>query len=300
MTTFKKVSHVIFDMDGLLLNTEDYYTEAQDAYLRKFGKTFTWELKCRQMGRTQREGFQLVIDEYKLPVSLDEMLAEVNSHLEKLFPHCQLMPGAERLVNHLHNHRIPMALCTGSKEYFYRIKSQNHQQVFSKFHHCLFTSDDPEVKHGKPNPDCFLICNSRFAEPPLTEKVLVFEDAINGVEAALKAGMQISVPNNSAFQVFPMTNEAIFYSNYNPIDQLDFRNQLLKSTAEANSKNSIQPVFNFSRRWLINYRCFFLIERVQNQYPHTPIVVLAFTFKLAAASLQEVNQSRMCAHKFVR
>ncbi|KRX91435.1 Pseudouridine-5'-monophosphatase [Trichinella pseudospiralis] len=191
MTNFKKVSHVIFDMDGLLLNTEDYYTEAQDTYLRKFGKTFTWELKCRQMGRTQREGFQLVIDEYKLPVSLDEMLVEVHSHLEMLFPHCQLMPGAERLVNHLHNHRIPMALCTGSTEHCYRIKSQNHQQVFSKFHHYLFTSDDPEVKHGKPNPDCFLICNSRFAEPPPVENVLVFEDAINGVEAALKAGMQV-------------------------------------------------------------------------------------------------------------
>ncbi|KRY27446.1 HAD-superfamily hydrolase, subfamily IA, variant 3 [Trichinella spiralis] len=291
MTTFKKVSHVIFDMDGLLLNTEDYYTEAQDAYLRKFGKTFTWELKCRQMGRTQREGFQLVIDEYKLPVSLDEMLAEVNSHLEKLFPHCQLMPGAERLVNHLHNHRIPMALCTGSKEYFYRIKSQNHQQVFSKFHHCLFTSDDPEVKHGKPNPDCFLICNSRFAEPPLTEKVLVFEDAINGVEAALKAGMQVVMVPDRRMSTELRQRATLC---------IESLNQLLKSTAEANRKNSIQPVFNFSRRWLINYRCFSLIERVQNQYPHTPIVVLAFTFKLAAASLQEVNQSRMCAHKFVR
>ncbi|KRZ53110.1 Pseudouridine-5'-monophosphatase [Trichinella nativa] len=291
MTTFKKVSHVIFDMDGLLLNTEDYYTEAQDAYLRKFGKTFTWELKCRQMGRTQREGFQLVIDEYKLPVSLDEMLAEVNSHLEKLFPHCQLMPGAERLVNHLHNHRIPMALCTGSKEYFYRIKSQNHQQVFSKLHHCLFTSDDPEVKHGKPNPDCFLICNSRFAEPPLTEKVLVFEDAINGVEAALKAGMQVVMVPDRRMSTELRQRATLC---------IESLNQLLKSTAEANRKNSIQPVFNFSRRWLINYRCFSLIERVQNQYPHTPFVVLAFTFKLAAASLQEVNQSRISAHKFMR
>ncbi|KRY83155.1 Pseudouridine-5'-monophosphatase [Trichinella pseudospiralis] len=239
MTNFKKVSHVIFDMDGLLLNTEDYYTEAQDTYLRKFGKTFTWELKCRQMGRTQREGFQLVIDEYKLPVSLDEMLVEVHSHLEMLFPHCQLMPGAERLVNHLHNHRIPMALCTGSTEHCYRIKSQNHQQVFSKFHHYLFTSDDPEVKHGKPNPDCFLICNSRFAEPPPVENVLVFEDAINGVEAALKAGMQVvMVPDHR------MSTELRERATL----CIDSLNQLLKSIAEANRKNSISTCFQLFKK----------------------------------------------------
>lgn len=51
------------------------------------------------------------------------------------------------------------------------LKLTNHKELFSLFHHVVTASSDPEVKKGKPNPDIFLICASRFPDKPKPEKV---------------------------------------------------------------------------------------------------------------------------------
>lgn len=83
-----------------------------------------------------------------------------------------LLTGVEKLIRHLHSHNIPIALASGSDSWGFSRKISSHKELFSLFHHCVLSSDDPEVKHGKPAPDCFLVCAQRFGNNPKPEEVI--------------------------------------------------------------------------------------------------------------------------------
>jgi pseudouridine-5'-monophosphatase len=103
------------------------------------------------------------------------------------------MPGAERLIKHLSSKNVPIAIATGSSQSGFERKTGHIGEILRKpFHHHVYAGSDPEVKRGKPHPDVFLVAAKRFDKPPSDMKnVLVFEDAVNGVKAALAAGMQV-------------------------------------------------------------------------------------------------------------
>lgn len=62
-------------------------------------------------------------------------------------------------------------MATGSEKWGYGRKISGHKELFDLFHHYVLASDDPEVKHGKPAPDCFLVCAQRFQDNPRPEEV---------------------------------------------------------------------------------------------------------------------------------
>ena len=82
--------------------------------------------------------------------------------------------GAEQLVRHFHKHGVPIAVATSSSQESVDLKLRNHKELFSLFNHIVCASSDPEVKRGKPNPDIFLICASRFPDAPAPVKVYLF------------------------------------------------------------------------------------------------------------------------------
>lgn len=193
---FRKVSHVIFDMDGLLLDTEKIYEQLIREIAQSFDKPYPFDVRLKLMGTTEQKTAEIAVADLGLPITVPEFLKIFAEKGNIMLADTDLMKGAERLVRHLHAHKIPIAVATSSGADLVEIKTKKHQDLFALFDHKVCGSSDPEVKKGKPAPDIFLITASRFPDKPNPNTCLVFEDAPNGVQGAVAAGMQcVMVPD---------------------------------------------------------------------------------------------------------
>ncbi|MBZ5496693.1 MAG: HAD-IA family hydrolase [Acidobacteriia bacterium] len=187
------VTCVIYDMDGLLLNTEPFYTKASQLIAARYGKVFDWSVKSRMIGQRAADSARIFTEALGLPMTPAEYLLARQAVLEELFPQAEPMPGAIRLTEHLHQHGVLQAVATSSDQRHFGLKTSRHQRWFGIFD-CIVIGDDPAVCEGKPAPDIFLITAERLRISP--SACLVFEDSPVGVEAARAAGMSvIAVPD---------------------------------------------------------------------------------------------------------
>lgn len=199
LTAMKQVTHVIFDLDGLLINSEDLYEKVYTKVLQSHGKDFDWNLRKSICGRQQSDGHAMIIESLNLPITIEQFNNEVKDEQIKVLPEADLMPGAARLLKHLHKHRIPMAVASSSSKDSFAVKLAKLERQInfsSLFHHILLGPDNPRVKCGKPAPDIYLVCRDMFpkkrdgSQDPKSS-FLVFEDSVAGVMAGLRAGMQV-------------------------------------------------------------------------------------------------------------
>jgi len=187
------IRHVIYDMDGLLLDTEGFYTEVTQEIVGRYGKVFDWSIKSAMIGRPAIESARHLVEVLELPLRPEEYLEERERLLERRFPGAEAMPGAERLVRQLHERGVPQAVATSSTRRFFELKTTRHGDWFALFH-SVVTGDDSRVKRGKPAPDIFLAAGEGMGADPGT--CLVFEDAPAGAQAGLAAGMcVVAVPD---------------------------------------------------------------------------------------------------------
>ena len=187
------ITHVIYDMDGLLLDTEPFYTEVTQAIVGRYGHTFDWSLKSRMIGKKAIDSARILVEGLDLPITPEDYLRERESMLAELFPSAKPMPGARRLTEHFSRHGIPQAVASSSHRRDFELKITRHREWFECFQ-CVVLGDDPEVKRGKPAPDIFVVAAARLGAQPA--QCLVLEDAPSGVDAAHAAGMYVvAVPN---------------------------------------------------------------------------------------------------------
>ena len=193
------VTHAIFDMDGLLLDTEILYTRVQQQIASRYDQDFTWELKSKMMGLKALEAAQIFVTELGISdrMSAEECLEEREALLDELFPEAEFMPGAVELLDHLKRHGVPCGLATSSHRRHFELKTSRHRDKFQEiFGDYIVTGD--LVERGKPHPDIFLDAMNLFTSVPQPGSCLVFEDAPSGVQAAKRAGMQcVMVPDEN-------------------------------------------------------------------------------------------------------
>nr|KYP57467.1 GS1-like protein [Cajanus cajan] len=94
VSVIRRITHVVFDMDGLLLDTEKFYTQVQELILARFNKTFDWSLKAKMMGKKAIEAARVFVEETGISDSLsaEQFLVEREEMLRTLFPTSELMP----------------------------------------------------------------------------------------------------------------------------------------------------------------------------------------------------------------
>lgn len=190
----ENIKAVIFDLDGLLINSEPYWTESIELLFKKQNKKFSIDYKRKAHGMGAREAIEFYKREAGLTGDTDELVAERRSTLYKiLLPNVSLMRGASEMVESLHKKGIKLAVATGGYPKEKLIEILKKLQILEMF--IIIVSSD-EVKKGKPEPDVFLEAAKRLGVDPV--KCLVFEDAPSGIVAAMRAGMRVYGVNSDS------------------------------------------------------------------------------------------------------
>lgn len=181
---------VVFDLDGLMFNTEELYEEVGSEILRRRGYAFTQELLDRMMGRPSHIALQYMIDAHQLKATVQELLAETDEIFpEILRTRLAPMPGLMELLAALERHSIPKAIATSSRRSFVTsvLEKFNLEPRFA----FVLTSED--ITEGKPHPEIYLKAAARLGISP--SEMLVLEDSQNGCRSAVAAGaIAVAVP----------------------------------------------------------------------------------------------------------
>ncbi|MCA9089777.1 MAG: HAD family phosphatase [Planctomycetaceae bacterium] len=182
---------VVFDMDGIMFNTEDLFHETGHELMRRRGKQATPKMFHRMMGRRAEEAFAAMIDEMQLVETIPELQVESEAIFDALVEQqLATMPGLFEVLTTIEERQFPKAVATSSdRRYLERLLGQFN--LLPRFTTTLTAED---VTQGKPHPEIYLTAADRLQVAPA--EMLVFEDSENGTRAAAAAGAHvISVPH---------------------------------------------------------------------------------------------------------
>ena len=185
------VRAVAFDLDGLLVNSEDVFELAGNDLLARRGHEHSPEVRGLMLGKRADEAFAALIDHLGLTETAEELIAEVG---ELFRGHADgrlaLMPGAEALLNRVEGAGLPTAVCTSSGGAY--LREMLEQFGLSGRFDALLAAED--VTRGKPHPEIYRTAAERLGVP--IGSLLVLEDSGTGCAAGVASGATtVAVPN---------------------------------------------------------------------------------------------------------
>lgn len=184
------VAAVVFDLDGVLLDSEQLWNEAKAALVQESGGRWREEAPTVMMGMSSPEWAAYLRDELGVPLEADAISRDVVRRMQAGYRDAlPLLPGAGEAVRSLAA-RWPLGLASSSNREI--IDCVLEVAGFAGSFRVTLSSE--EVRRGKPAPDVYLETARRLGVAP--ERCVAIEDSSNGLRSAAAAGMAvIAVPN---------------------------------------------------------------------------------------------------------
>lgn len=184
---------VIFDLDGLLVDSTPLQLEANRIFIESFGKLYLTP-------KSGREGMRIIDiirdykDIYDLPGNLEDLYKKRQLIYFKLVKsQLSLFPGVDAVIEKIMQKKIRMALATSGDAYYVKLVFQKFPQVQNAME-IVVTGDD--VERGKPYPDIYIEALKQLKIK--AAEAVVVEDSVNGILAAKAAKIQvIAIPNRN-------------------------------------------------------------------------------------------------------
>lgn len=183
---------IIFDMDGVIINSEIVSYRMYQELLAQYQHDFALsDYAQNYSGKNGRQNMENLIKNYQLPLSLEEGLDFVTAIEEQYIQSgIETMSGVYELLTYLRDQNYEISLASSSiRDRAVKLLTDNN--IIDFFDHLTF---GPEISHGKPAPDIFLLAHSKTHAPK--DKTLVIEDSEAGLQAAFAAGIPaVCVPD---------------------------------------------------------------------------------------------------------
>jgi HAD superfamily hydrolase (TIGR01509 family) len=194
------IEAVVFDLDGVLLDTEELWDEARQEIAEERGGRWRPDAQKAMMGMSSPEWSRYMHDVIGVPDPPGQISDEVVERLEELYRReLPLIDGAVEAVRRI-GARWPLAIASSSNRPLIDLflELTGTEELF------LATVSSEEVANGKPAPDVYLEAAARLGVGP--ERCAAIEDSENGIRSASAAGMLVvAIPN----RVFPPGREAL-------------------------------------------------------------------------------------------
>ena len=184
------IEAVIFDLDGVLIQTEEIWDEVREAYADEHGASYDAEAQRAMMGMSSLEWSLFMHEELGIPEDPPDISAEVVRRMEARYrERLPLIDGAEDAVRRL-GARWPLGLASSSNRPL--IDTVLERSGLAPLFRATVSSE--EVERGKPAPDVYVECARRLGVEPTA--CAAIEDSHSGIRAAKAAGMRVvAIPN---------------------------------------------------------------------------------------------------------
>jgi len=183
---------VIFDMDGVLFDTERLYIDGWNQVAKKRGIEGIEEVAVQCIGRNRNDSRQVMYDKYGPEVDFDPFREAVDVWVKnriKIYG-LPVKAGVDKILAYLKMNQIPVGLATSAS---YQSTLQHLRAAgLEEYFRVIVTGD--MIEHSKPAPDIYQLACRKMGESPA--EVYAIEDSYNGIRAAYRAGLcPIMVPD---------------------------------------------------------------------------------------------------------